>query len=91
MSIDLNAAKKQFEEHFGGAAEAAMRAPGRVDASLLASTPIRTISSSPTTPTAMFPLIMKAIPPNIFCSVKPGRSPILARTSSAIASLYAMR
>ncbi|MCI0543124.1 MAG: aminotransferase class I/II-fold pyridoxal phosphate-dependent enzyme, partial [Actinobacteria bacterium] len=43
-----------------------------VDLGARSSLPTRTISSSPETPTAMFPPIMKAIPPNISFSVMPG-------------------
>jgi hypothetical protein len=43
----------------------------------------RTISSSPETPTAMFPPIMKAIPPNISFSVTSGWLPMRERMSSA--------
>jgi 4-aminobutyrate aminotransferase-like enzyme len=51
-----------------------------------ASLPTRTIRSSPATPTHMLPLIMNAIPPNIFCSCSRGSSPKTPRTRSASAS-----
>lgn len=40
------------------------------------------MSSSPATPTAMLPPIMKAIPPNIRFSVSSGRLPMWARISA---------
>ncbi len=48
------------------------------------------MSSSPWTPTDMFPRTRNAIPPNIFFSTTPGRLAIAFRTRAASVSSYAM-
>lgn len=62
------------------------RAPGRAISSSWTSGPTRAISSSPTTPTTMFPRTVKHKPPNILISVNGARGPKTSRTRSASCS-----